>query len=158
MLKPYAERPYRSCVGMMLINPDGLVFVGQRLDQTAEAWQMPQGGVDDGESPLQAAHRELQEETGTDKATLLGESAAWLPYDLPPALADKVWRGRFRGQTQKWFAFRFTGDDGDIDIATAQPEFSVWRWADAANVIRLAVPFKRDIYRRVVAEFRHLLA
>ena len=158
MLRPYAERRYRPCVGIMLINRDGHVFVGQRIDQTAEAWQMPQGGIDDGETPLAAAWRELHEEVGTDRAELIAESATWLPYDLPPALADGVWRGRFRGQSQRWFAFRFTGTDADVVLDRHEPEFDAWRWTDADGLIRLAVPFKRDIYRKVVAEFGHLLA
>jgi putative (di)nucleoside polyphosphate hydrolase len=150
-------RPYRPGVGMMLLNPDGLVFVGRRIDQTAEAWQMPQGGIDPGEDPRATAMRELAEEVGTDKAEIIAESRDWLLYDLPPELADSVWKGRYRGQKQKWFAMRFLGQDSDIDLATAHPEFEAWRWLPADRLSDLIVPFKRALYQQVVAEFRHLL-
>ena len=153
---PLNERPYRPCVGIMLLNHVGMVFVGKRIDNVTEAWQMPQGGIDAGEDPRQAAFRELKEEIGTDHAEVLAESRGWLDYDLPRDLADKVWRGRFRGQTQKWFALRFLGQDSDIDIETEHPEFNAWRWAPMADLPRLIVPFKRDNYEKVVAEFRHL--
>jgi putative (di)nucleoside polyphosphate hydrolase len=152
-----ASRPYRPGVGMMLLDHRGQVFVGRRLDQTAEAWQMPQGGIDPGEEPRQTALRELAEEIGTDKADIIAESRDWLTYDLPPDIADKVWKGRYRGQQQKWFALRFRGRDSDINLATAHPEFEAWRWAAADEMLRLIVPFKRALYERVVAEFRHLL-
>jgi putative (di)nucleoside polyphosphate hydrolase len=145
--------PYRLGVGLMLFNPQGLVFTAKRLDTTAEAWQMPQGGIDDGETPRQAAFRELKEEIGTDSAEILGESADWLSYDLPLDLVGKVWKGRFRGQSQKWFALLFTGRDCDIDIRTEHPEFSDWRWSRIDQLQDLIVPFKRDLYRAVVAEF-----
>jgi len=158
MTPKYEERPYRPCVGVMLLNREGLIFAGQRIDQVAEAWQMPQGGIDAGETPRDAAFREAREEIGTDKFELLAESRVWRPYDLPEALADKVWRGRFRGQTQKWFALRFTGGDADIAIAAvAEPEFCEWRWLTPAQLMAMIVPFKRDIYREVFEEFRHLL-
>jgi putative (di)nucleoside polyphosphate hydrolase len=154
----YEDRPYRPCVGVMLLNREGRVFAGQRIDQVAEAWQMPQGGIDEGESALEAAIREACEEIGSDKFELLAESSVWRPYDLPEVVADQVWRGRFRGQTQKWFAFRFTGGDGDIAIAAvAEPEFCEWRWLTPDELMALIVPFKRDIYRDVFEEFRRLL-
>lgn len=156
MAIPFEERPYRPCVGIMLLNGGGQVFVAQRIDQQVEAWQMPQGGIDAREDPRQAVFRELKEEIGTDHAEVLAESRGWLDYDLPRDLADKVWRGRFRGQTQKWFALRFLGQDSDIDIETEHPEFNAWRWAPMADLPRLIVPFKRDNYEKVVAEFRHL--
>ena len=140
----------------MLLNPHGRVLVAQRLDMPSDAWQMPQGGVDENEDPLAAAWREMREEIGTDKAKLAGESGSWLTYDLPPALADQIWRGRYRGQRQKWFAFRFTGADSDIDITTENPEFSAWRWAEMRELPDLIVPFKRQLYRRLVDEFGHL--
>ncbi|HUN51468.1 MAG TPA: RNA pyrophosphohydrolase [Candidatus Sulfotelmatobacter sp.] len=152
-----ASRPYRPGVGMMLLDRRGRVFVGRRLDQTAEAWQMPQGGIDPGEEPRQTALRELAEEIGTDKADIIAESCDWLTYDLPADIADKVWKGRYRGQKQKWFALRFRGRDSDINLATAHPEFEAWRWAAADEMLRLIVPFKRALYERVVGEFRHLL-
>lgn len=154
---PFSERPYRPCVGIMLINKDGLVLVAQRIDQRAEAWQMPQGGVEDGETPRQAAMRELEEEIGTNRAEIIAESETWIPYDLPRDLANKVWRGRFRGQTQKWFAMRFIGVDGDINLATAEPEFDAWKWTPMADLTDVAVHFKRENYRQVVEIFRHIV-
>ena len=156
-LVPFSERPYRACVGIMLLNPDGQVLVAQRIDQRAEAWQMPQGGVEDDETPREAALRELEEEIGTNKAEIIAESEDWIPYDLPRDLADKVWHGRFRGQTQKWFAMRFLGDDGVIDLATAEPEFDAWKWTPMTSLADVVVAFKRENYARVVAAFRHLV-
>ncbi len=152
-----AALPYRPGVGIMLLNAEGKVFTGQRLDSKLEAWQMPQGGIDDGEEPRATAFRELAEETGITKAEIIGESHGWLTYDLPDDLVGTVWRGRYRGQRQKWFAMRFLGDDGDIDIATAHPEFRAWRWSTLDELDRLIVPFKRDLYQAVIAEFRHLI-
>lgn len=143
---------YRPCVGLMLFRAGGLVFVGQRTDASG-AWQMPQGGVDEGETPAQAALRELHEEVGTDKAEIVAESRHWHYYDLPPALAARMWGGKFRGQRQRWFALRFLGVDADINVATAHPEFAAWKWAPVDELIDLIVPFKRDVYRAVVAEF-----
>ncbi len=155
-----AEAPacYRRNVGIMLIDDRGRVFVGRRLDTPGEAWQMPQGGIDEGETAEQAAWREMREEVGTDKAELLGESRDWLRYDLPPDLAGRLWGGCYCGQEQKWFAFRFTGEDGDIDIARHEPEFAEWRWIDPAELPRLIIGFKRDLYARVVEEFAPLIA
>lgn len=148
--------PYRPCVGVMLINHDNQVFVAQRIDQLVEAWQMPQGGIDDGEDPLIAALRELEEEIGTAKVEVLAESRDWLTYDLPVELIPKVWKGRFRGQKQKWFAMRFVGEDADIDLATAEPEFSSWRWLEPEELPNMIVPFKRALYEQIVTEFRPL--
>ncbi len=145
--------PYRPGVGLMLFNSQGLVFTARRIDTSGHAWQMPQGGIDDGETPRQAAFREMKEEIGTLRAEILGESADWLRYDLPQELIGKVWKGRFRGQMQKWFALRFTGRDCDIDIRTEHPEFSDWRWSRFDQLVDLIVPFKRDLYRAVIAEF-----
>ncbi|MDY0881515.1 RNA pyrophosphohydrolase [Dongia soli] len=152
-----AKLPYRPCVGIVLFNAHGEVFIAQRLDNPGPAWQMPQGGIDDGEEPLTAARREMLEEIGTNKATLLAESRGWLHYDLPIDLVPKIWKGRFRGQRQKWFAFRFDGKDSEINIKTETPEFSAWRWAEFDTVPDLIVPFKRGIYQDVVAEFRELV-
>ncbi|MGB0694404.1 MAG: RNA pyrophosphohydrolase [Rhodospirillaceae bacterium] len=146
------DLPYRPNVGMMLINRDGLVFVAQRLDFQGDVWQMPQGGLDKGEDPKEAALRELEEEIGTRDAEIIGEIADWLPYDLPEELIGKLWKGKYRGQTQKWYAMRFLGDDSAINIDTDHPEFSRWKWAPVEELTALVVPFKRDIYERVVAE------
>lgn len=146
--------PYRRGVGMMLLNARGEVFVAKRIDMTSEAWQMPQGGIDKGESPRAAALRELKEEIGTDKATILGESEGWLTYDLPPHLVSILWKGRFRGQEQKWFVLRFDGTDADIDIATEHAEFSEWKWVPMHTLPDIIVPFKRAMYESIVAEFK----
>jgi putative (di)nucleoside polyphosphate hydrolase len=151
------DKPLRPCVGVMLINRDGHAFVGQRIDVFEEAWQMPQGGIDKREEPLQAAWREMREEIGTDRARYIGESHDWLTYDLPTDLVPQLWKGRFRGQKQKWFAFRFLGTDRDIDIATEHPEFSSWRWADLQELPGLIVPFKRKLYQDLIAEFAPLI-
>ncbi|MBF0305288.1 MAG: RNA pyrophosphohydrolase [Alphaproteobacteria bacterium] len=151
-----AEKPYRQGVGIALFDRRGLVFAARRIDTPGDAWQMPQGGIDEGETPAQAALRELEEEIGTAKAEIIAESRDWLSYDLPPDIAGKVWKGRFRGQRQKWFALRFTGRDRDIDIATRHPEFADWRWMPLDELPRLIVPFKRALYEQVAAEFRHL--
>lgn len=144
---------YRRCVGILLLNRAGQVFVAQRIDTPGQAWQMPQGGVDKGEDLLCAAKRELFEETSIHQVSLLAESAGWHRYDLPVDLISKVWKGRFRGQKQKWFAFRFEGQDGDINIATPKPEFSDWTWVEARRVPDLIVPFKRELYQKIIAEF-----
>ncbi len=152
-----ADAAYRRGVGIMLLNKAGLVFVAQRLDMPSDAWQMPQGGIDPGEDPATAAKRELKEETGTDKAEILAESRQWYRYDLPEDLRPLLWGGKYRGQEQKWFAMRFTGTDRDIDIATEHPEFSNWKWAKPATLPDLIVPFKRDLYRELLAEFKAVL-
>ncbi|MEQ8443852.1 MAG: RNA pyrophosphohydrolase [Alphaproteobacteria bacterium] len=146
-------RPYRPCVGLMLFNRGGHVFVGNRIDVPGDHWQMPQGGIDPGETPEQAAWRELMEEVGTDKAEIIAESENWYPYDLPSGLSRRIWKGRYRGQTQRWFAFRFLGDDGDIDLTVHKPEFGEWRWVALNDLPDLIVPFKRPIYERVIKEF-----
>jgi putative (di)nucleoside polyphosphate hydrolase len=148
---------YRPCVGVVLINREGLLFIGERVDAAVGGWQMPQGGIDPGEPPRAAALRELAEEIGTDRAELLAESRCWYAYDLPPEYLPAFHGGRWRGQTQRWFAFRFAGSDADIDIRTAKPEFGRWRWAGPDDVLRLIVPFKRAVYEAVLDEFRPLL-
>ena len=147
---------YRPCVGIMLLNANGEVFVAQRIDSARGAWQMPQGGIDDGETPANAARRELKEETGTNNATIIAEYAEWISYDLPDHLIKRLWKGRYRGQTQKWFAMRFLGTDEDIDINTAEPEFNAWRWVPMAELLDLVVPFKHHVYAVLVEAFGHL--
>jgi len=151
-----ANLPYRPCVGLMLLNAGSQVFVGKRIDQTVEGWQMPQGGIDEGEEPRTAVMRELKEETGTAKAQIIGEMDDWLTYDLPAHLVGIAFRGRYRGQRQKWFALRFLGNDSDIDLHTHEPEFAEWKWVDTDALPGLIVPFKRDTYAQVIAAFRGL--
>lgn len=150
-----ASLPYRPCAGVMLLNREGKVFVGQRLDSVVEAWQMPQGGIDPGEEPLDAAFRELGEETGIARhhADLLAESPGELFYDLPEELVGKIWKGKWRGQRQRWFLFRFLGEDNDIDIQTAEPEFRAWRWVEPSALPDLIVPFKRALYTEILELF-----
>ena len=138
---------------MMLLNDDGKVFVAKRIDMTSEAWQMPQGGIDAGEDPRTACMRELMEEIGTDKATIIAESDGWLTYDLPTHLVPKLWGGKYRGQEQKWYLLRFTGTDADINIATDHAEFSEWKWAEMQSLPDLIVPFKKEMYAQIVALF-----
>jgi putative (di)nucleoside polyphosphate hydrolase len=151
-----SDLPYRPCVGIMLFNRDGKVFVGKRIDQTVEGWQMPQGGIDKGEAPRQAALRELLEEVGTDKAEIIAEMDDWVTYDLPEHLVGVAFKGKYRGQRQKWFALRFTGQDGDIDLTAHEPEFSAFQWVSLEALPDLIVPFKRDIYKAVIAAFQNL--
>jgi len=162
MTKPPAG--YRPCVGLALFNPAGLVFVGRRANRSlrehtapGHEWQMPQGGIDAGEQPIEAAYRELREETNVSSVSLLAEAPEWLSYDLPYEIGKEAWRGRYRGQSQKWFAFRFDGDESEIDILNPggghKPEFDAWRWVPLAETTELIIPFKREVYREVVRQF-----
>ncbi len=150
--------PYRSNVGIMLINDDGHVFVGQRLDNNQNAWQMPQGGIDGDEDPQSAAYRELLEETGIEQENVkfLATSSKWLLYDLPEDLIPKLWDGKYRGQKQKWFLFKFLGTNKDINISTEHPEFSSWKWIPKENLLEEIVPFKKSVYESVLREFERI--
>ena len=153
--------PYRPCVGIALFNADGLVFAGQRIKnhkpEHAETWQMPQGGIDAGEDIETAAFRELREETGTDKATIIQITQQTIKYDLPPHLMGKLWGGKYQGQEQTWVAMRFTGNDNDIDLnADDHPEFRTWSWKPLPDMLDLVVPFKREVYKQVIAAFKNV--
>jgi putative (di)nucleoside polyphosphate hydrolase len=158
----FQDLPYRPCVGLMVLNREGRVFIGRRtggpehVDAT-HVWQMPQGGVDPGEDPWLAALRELHEETNIRSVEKLGEIEEWLAYDIPRDIVGQAWKGKYRGQTQKWYALRFTGDEREIDVAHPagghEPEFLAWRWEPMTNLPALIIPFKRKVYERVVAEF-----
>jgi putative (di)nucleoside polyphosphate hydrolase len=157
----YESLPYRPCVGVMVLNRAGRVFIGRRIngpehvDETHQ-WQMPQGGVDKGEDTYKAALRELVEETGIRSVEKLAEVPEWLAYDIPRDIVGQAWKGKYKGQTQKWYALRFTGDDSEIDIAHPaghKPEFSAWRWERMEKLPTLIIPFKRPVYERVVQEF-----
>mgnify|MGYP000085436066 CR=1 FL=1 len=151
--------PYRPCVGIMVFNQQGGVFAGQRLDNNQDAWQMPQGGVEKDEHPEAAALRELEEETGipAHAVEILAETQDWIPYDLPHALVPRLWKGRYRGQKQKWFLLRFTGEDSLVNINTEHPEFREWCWLPPTELLDKIVPFKRDTYERVIREFQALV-
>jgi putative (di)nucleoside polyphosphate hydrolase len=159
----FKNLPYRLSAGLMVLNAAGWVFVGRRRDgaehvDAAHAWQMPQGGIDPDEDPWLAALRELYEETNIRSVEKLGEIAEWLTYDIPPELVGQAWKGKYRGQRQKWYALRFTGDEREIDVThpaggNHKPEFSAWRWEPIKNLPALIVPFKRNVYERVVREF-----
>jgi putative (di)nucleoside polyphosphate hydrolase len=161
----FQDLPYRPCVGVMVLNRAGLAFIGRRIEgpehiDATHAWQMPQGGIDKGEDAWPAALRELREETNIRSVERIGEIADWLTYDIPREIVGQAWKGKYRGQTQKWFALRFTGDDSEIDVdnpeGAPEPEFAAWRWEPMQNVPDLVVPFKRAVYERVVREFAHL--
>jgi putative (di)nucleoside polyphosphate hydrolase len=158
----FEDLPYRPCAGVMVLNRAGLAFIGRRVDgpeqiDNTHVWQMPQGGIDPGEDPWPAALRELREETNISSVERLGEIAEWLSYDIPREIVGRAWKGKYRGQTQKWYALRFTGKESEIDIAHPagghEPEFVQWRWAPLQNLPDLVVLFKRPVYERVVKEF-----
>ena len=152
-----SELPYRPCVGMMVLNASGRIFVGKRIDKRVEAWQMPQGGIGENENPRAAALRELQEEIGTKNIEILREHGDWLTYDLPEHLIGLKWNGRYRGQVQKWFAMRFLGSDSEINLKTHHEEFSEWRWVGRSVLLEKIVAFKRPIYEKVLEAFHDLI-
>ena len=159
MPKDPEDLPYRPCVGVMLMNADGHLFVGQRVESDVPAWQMPQGGIDKGEAPRDAALRELWEETGipAHRVELVDMTDDWVRYDLPDHLIGKVWKGKYRGQKQKWALLRYLGTDEEVNIQTDHPEFSEWRWLPADEVLAQIVPFKREVYAEVLDAFREHL-
>lgn len=151
--------PYRPCAGIMLLNAQRKVFVGQRIDSSHEAWQMPQGGVDEGEETETAAYRELEEETGISKpaVTLLARASREFTYDLPAELIGKMWKGKYRGQRQSWFLMEFTGTDRDVNIETSHQEFRAWQWLEPSRLPAIIVPFKQQLYRDLLDEFSEYL-
>ncbi len=156
-MSDFSHLPYRLGVGILLLNARNQVFVAKRIDTLAEAWQMPQGGIDENEDSLAAAHRELAEETSVTNAILLAESRGWLSYDLPDELIPKLWKGRFRGQKQKWYAMRMTADETQINLETQHPEFSEYKWVEMTELPDIIVPFKRPLYEQIVKEFEALI-
>ena len=158
-MNDFSDLNYRPCVGLMVVNTRKNFFTAQRVDFTSTAWQMPQGGINGGEEALHAAYRELSEETSITEndVELLAVSRGWFSYDLPKELVSKLWNGLYRGQKQKWFLMRFTGNDDDINLNTEIPEFSCWRWSTRQQLIESIVPFKKDLYRAVLKEFQPLL-
>ena len=150
--------PYRDCAGIMMLNDSKQVFVARRIDTTSEAWQMPQGGIDGGEDVKETALRELKEEIGTDNVEVLAESKDWYFYDLPKEIVGKIWKGRYRGQRQKWFVVRFLGADAEINIETEHPEFNEWKWIDAQDMPDIIVPFKKKLYEDLIEEFKDIIS
>ena len=153
-MRKFSEKNYRPCVGIVLVN-NGSIFAGQRLDYKSDAWQMPQGGIEENESPIRAAIRELKEETGINKKhiNIILESKNWINYDLPKELIPKLWNGKFVGQSQKWYAMEFLGSDSDIDINTKNPEFSKWQWMTKNKLLDSIVPFKKRVYENILSQF-----
>ncbi len=157
MYVPINERPYRPCVGLMVFNSCGKVFSGQRLDNPNNSWQLPQGGIDKGENPIQAAYRELKEETSIISVNYIAEYPGWIKYDVPKNLANNLWEGKYRGQTQKWLLFQFTGSNREININTDNPEFKKWVWLEPLELTGNAVYFKKKVYEEINQIFLPLM-
>ena len=152
------NKPYRKCVGIMIFNKNKNILVARRLDHPSGFWQMPQGGIDELEKPEEAVWREMMEEIGTNKAKLIKVSKQWINYDIPADTLKKLpWGHKYKGQTQKWFAFQFTGIDSDINVGTENPEFSEWKWANIESMVDNIVPFKRKVYATILEEFKDIL-
>jgi putative (di)nucleoside polyphosphate hydrolase len=145
--------PYRLGVGLFLINSENKVLVGQRIDSKISRWQMPQGGIDKGETPSKAVFREMKEEIGTDKGIIIAEAKTWYFYDIPKSMIPRLWNGKYKGQKQKWFLMRFTGDDSDIDVNTVNKEFKEWKWCSIDEIMGIIIPFKKTLYKAVIKEF-----
>ena len=156
--KSEQELPYRPCVGMMILNKDrDMILVGKRIDSKANAWQMPQGGIDTGETPSKAALREMKEELGTNNAVIVSESKQWYSYDVPKALIPRLWNGSYKGQRQKWFLIQFNGSDSEIDINTENPEFAEWKWVPKDELLDVIISFKYRLYKAILNEFQNFL-
>ncbi|MGB4192320.1 MAG: RNA pyrophosphohydrolase [Rickettsiales bacterium] len=155
--KYITKLPYRPSVGLMILNNKLEVFVGRRIDSKSEAWQMPQGGIDDGEAPQDSVLREMEEEVGTNNAQILAETKQWYQYDLPLYLISKLWNGKYRGQRQKWFLLKFLGKDSEININAHHPEFIAWKWVKIEELPQIIVPFKKNLYISVIEEFRDII-
>lgn len=154
----HPPKDHRPCAGIVLINQKGFIFIGERRGLAGDNWQMPQGGINEGEAPIDAARRELLEETGIDQIEFLAEASSWHCYSIPEERRPKYWKNRYIGQCQRWFAFRFTGQDDDVNLDLHEPEFSLWRWAPADEVLDVVISFKRQVYETVLDEFRPFLA
>ncbi len=157
MLKPYKERPYRPCVGMMIFNKNRKIFCGQRIDNINQAWQLPQGGIDGGENPIDAAFREIKEETSMINVNFVADYPSWINYDVPVNLANKLWGGAYRGQTQKWLLFFFHGPNSEISVQTSHPEFRNWQWLNIEELTEKAIYFKKRVYRKINKSFHPLI-
>lgn len=151
------KRSYRPCVGMMILNNRNDVFVARRIDSSRDAWQMPQGGIDQDESPEEAAFRELQEEIGTNKVKILAKTKKQYTYNFPRDLREKLWNGQYRGQRQTWFLMRYLGSEQDINIKTKNPEFNEWKWIQMSELINIVIPFKKKVYEKIILEFQDII-
>lgn len=155
---PFDERPFRPCVGLMVFNDEGKVFTGKRIDNfKIDAWQLPQGGIDEGETPIEAGFRELREETSIISVNYIAEYPDWINYDIPSKLADNLWQGKFRGQTQKWLLFHFDGIENEINIKTKNPEFINWTWTSPEQLTKKAIYFKKNVYKKINKIFLPLI-